>query len=148
METRKLAAICVAFFNAVASAADSAAKEVEELIAEDGDGKEGGKERGGRDRGGERDDKNGDRGSRSSSRERSGGRDEKGGGKDKGDDYATEKEIVSATRAALKVLDEDDVLAIIKKHGDGAKKATEVEAEFRQDVIDALEEAMEDDKKD
>lgn len=151
METRKVAVILAAFMTAVASAADTASKDLEELISEDdGNGKGGKDERGSRRGGRDEKDEKEERGSRSSrDRDEKGG---KNGDKDKGgkgdDDHATEKEIVSATRAALKVLEEDEVLAIIKKHGDGAKKATEVEPEFRQDVIDALEEAVEDADKD
>jgi len=61
---------------------------------------------------------------------------------DDGDgDEPSEDDIAKATRAALKVLEQDDVVAIIKKHG-RANRATEVKPALRQKVIDALEKAV------
>lgn len=142
MEVRKLAVATVSALNAIIKAAEDGIADIEELLsADDGDGKDKGgeKERGSRDRGGKSGERESSRGSsRGSSRDRD--------AKDK--EPATEKQIVSATRAALKILEEEDVAEIIEKHGDGAKKATEVEPEFRQDVIDALDKAMDEANKD
>jgi hypothetical protein len=114
METRKLAALLVTVLNA-------AAEQIEEAMSEDaGDGKEG---KGGKDK------------------------EEKAGGKrrrnDKQVDDPSEDDIVDAVRGAQKVLESNDVKKILKKHGK-AERASEVEPENRQAVIDALEKAVED----
>jgi hypothetical protein len=56
-------------------------------------------------------------------------------------DEPSEDDCVDAARAALKVLDRNAVAKLIKKHGK-AEKASEVEAEYRQKVIDELEKAV------
>lgn len=127
METRKLAAALVAFINAVHDAGAEAAEAIEKLMAEDGDGDEaaGGK-------GGKRGSKDKDKGSKNRS------------SKDKDDgDEPSEDDVVDAVRAAQKVLESADIKKLLKKHGK-ADRASEVEEEHRQAVIDALEKAVED----
>lgn len=120
MDARRLAAILIAACNQIV-------EELEKELSADKDG------------GGERDE-------RSSRRERPSragrGKDDDDRGRGVGsDDEPGEDDIVRATRAALKVLEEDDVKALIKKHGK-AGRATEVKPEHRQAVIDALEKAV------
>src|SRR5690606_8787135 len=55
----------------------------------------------------------------------------------------SEDDVIDAVRAAQKVLERADIKKILKKHGN-ADRASEVEPELRQKVIDALEKAIED----
>lgn len=57
------------------------------------------------------------------------------------DKVPTEADIVKAVRGALKVLEKEDVVKHIKKHGK-AEKATDVKPERRAAVIEALEQAV------
>lgn len=124
METRKVVTILIAGLNEIVS-------NLEELVSEEGGGK-GPKDK----------EETGSRSSRSS-RAKDKDKDEVDDDDNDDDDgEATEDDIVKATRAALKVLDKEDVVKIIKKHGK-KEKASEVAANLRQKVIDALEEAVE-----
>ncbi len=115
---------------ALISIANFAAETLEKLVAdgEEGDGK-------------------------SSKRSARGKTSSRGKGKDKDDDddkdedkdgdEPSEDDVVDAVRAAQKVLESADVKKLLKKHGK-ADRASEVEPEHRQAVIDALEKAVED----
>lgn len=59
------------------------------------------------------------------------------------EDEVSEDDVVDAVRSAQKVLESADIKKILKKHGK-ADRASEVEPELRQKVIDALEKAVED----
>ena len=63
--------------------------------------------------------------------------------KDDDDEHPTEDDIVDAVRGAQKTLETAVVKKIIKTKGK-ADRASEVEPELRQAVIDALEKAIED----
>jgi len=67
----------------------------------------------------------------------------KGKGKGKEDEAPEADDVVAAARGAMKVIGRPAVEKIIKKVGK-AEKSAEVDAELRQDVIDALEKAVED----
>jgi len=140
MEPRKLAAAIVAILN-------DGAEQIEKLIAADVGDKDA-------------DDDNGDdkkkRGtSTSTSRNSRSSRSTKAKDEDEDEDEdeddedededaeASEADIVKAARGALKVLEKDDVVKIIKKHGK-ADKATEVKPALRAKVIEALEQAVAD----
>lgn len=58
-------------------------------------------------------------------------------------DEPSEDDVIDAVRGAQKVLEGADVKKILKKYG-RAERASEVEPEHRQAVIDALEKAIED----
>ncbi len=73
------------------------------------------------------------------------GKDEEEEEEEEDDDEPSEADIAKAARGALKVLEKDDVVKLIKKFGK-ADRATEVKASLRQAVIDALEEAIEEAK--
>jgi len=59
------------------------------------------------------------------------------------EEEVSEDDVVDAVRAAQKVLESADIKKLLKKHGK-ADRASEVEPELRQKVIDALEKAVED----
>jgi len=120
MELRALVVALVAICN-------FAAETLEKLLSEDGDGKE-------------------TRAKPARSRPSRAKKEEKDDDDDKDDDdkdgdEPSEDDIVDAVRAAQKVLEKADITKILKKHGK-AERATEVEAEHRQAVIDALEKAV------
>ncbi len=141
MEPRKLAAAIVAILN-------DGAEKIEKLIAADAD-----------DAGDDEDRKKG--GKAASARPSRAGKtkpkDEDADDEDEDEDEeeddedeeeedegeASEADIVKAARGALKVLDKDVVVKLIKKHGK-AEKATEVKAALRAKVIEALEQAVAD----
>lgn len=58
-------------------------------------------------------------------------------------DEPSEDDIIDAVKAAQKVIDKADITKILKSKGK-ADRASEVEPERRQAVIDALEKAIED----
>jgi hypothetical protein len=126
MTSRALAVALIAICN-------FAAKTLEKAVAEDGDGDEG------------KEEKTGSRSSNASrDTSKKGGSNSKG--KDKDDDSdddaaPSEDDIIDAVRAAQKVLEKKDVVAILKKHGK-SERATEVDESRRQAVIDALEKAV------
>lgn len=62
---------------------------------------------------------------------------------DKDSDEPSEDDIIDAVKAAQKVIDKADITKILKSKGK-ADRASEVEPERRQAVIDALEKAIED----
>lgn len=130
METRKLALIIVSGLN-------SLVEEIEKLANEDddGDGKEG----------------KGSGSSRSSARSKTSSKNSSRKGRDDDDkdddadgdgDAPSEDDVIDAVRGAQKVLESADIKKILKKHGK-ADRASEVEEEHRQAVIDALEKAVE-----
>jgi hypothetical protein len=122
MKTTALAALIVSILN-------NAAQEIETAISESGE------DEGEETRAGEGKD-NESKGAK--------GKGAKGKSKEDDDgDAPSESDIVEAVRAALKVLEKKEVSKIIKKHGK-ADRATEVDEELRQKVIDALEKAVED----
>ena len=61
---------------------------------------------------------------------------------DDDDDEPSAEDVTKAARAAVKKLGKDAVTKIIKKKGK-ADRSAEVEAKYRQAVIDALSEAVE-----
>lgn len=130
METRKLAVLLITVLN-------SAVEELEKIVNEDEDD------------GGEKDDKparpsrsSSSKGKASSSKNRAKDKDEDDD-KDNDSDAPSEDDVVDAVRGAQKVLESADIKKILKKHGK-ADRASEVEEEHRQAVIDALEKAVED----
>lgn len=144
METRKLASIIVSFLNAIVSCCEEAAEMINKELAKSDDDAPAGK--------------SGKSSSRSKAKDDDDEKEEKparGKGKAKDEeeeedddneeeessDEPSEEDCVDAARAALKVLDRAEVSKIIKKYGK-ADKASEVEPELRQKVIDALEKAV------
>jgi hypothetical protein len=121
MELRALVVALVAICN-------FAAETLEKLLSEDGDGKETRAAKPAR-----------SRPSRAKKEEKED--DDKDDDDDKDGDEPSEDDIVDAVRAAQKVLEKADITKILKKHGK-AERATEVEPEHRQAVIDALEKAV------
>lgn len=123
MKTTALAALIVSILN-------NAAQEIETAISENGE-----------------DESEETRASEGEDKESKGAKGKGVKGKSKGDDDSgdapSESDIVEAVRAALKVLEKKEVSKIIKKYGK-ADRATEVDEELRQKVIDALEKAIED----
>ena len=121
MEIRALVVALVAICN-------FAAETLEKLLAEDGgDGKASRSEKPSR-----------SRPSRAKGKEND---DDDDKDDDDNDDEPSEDDIVDAVRAAQKVLEKADITKILKKHGK-AERATEVEPDMRQAVIDALEKAV------
>lgn len=134
MDARRLATILVAGLN-------SLTEEIEKEISADKDGGDKGDDSDGKaSRGRERPSRAG-RGRDEPARGRGKSDDDDDDPKTDDGDEPTEADIVKAARAALKVIEQDDVKAIIKKHGK-AERATEVKPERRQAVIDALEKAV------
>lgn len=134
METRKLASVIVSGLNDLA-------EKIEEALAEDG-GDEGGKGKG-KDRASS---STSSRSSRSSARGKDADEsddDDDDKDDDDGDgDEPSSDDCVKAARAALKVLEKDEVTKIVKKYGK-VEKSADVPADKRQAVIDALEKAVE-----
>lgn len=132
METRKLALALITGLNAMAQALEEAAGE---------DGGEGEEEN-------EREERRSSRSKKKTTSRRSRSRDDDDADDDKDDDDAEEgdhpdeDEIVDAVKAAQKVLESADIKKLLKKHGK-ADRASEVEPELRQKVIDALDKAVE-----
>lgn len=124
MKTTALAALIVSILN-------NAAQEIETAISESG----------------EEDESEETRSDKEKNKESKGAKEKGVKSKSKEDDddgdVPSESDIVEAVRAALKVLEKKEVSKIIKKYGK-ADRATEVDAELRQKVIDALEKAIED----
>ena len=114
METQKLGVLLTTFANSVAKAGEALAEALEELNSAQADGEASGK-----------------RGSGGGKRSKS------------GDDAPDEDDVIDAVRAAQKVLDGDDIKKLIRKHGKAAR-ASEVEADNRQALLDALEKAVAD----
>lgn len=147
METRKLASIFVSFLNAFIQVAEEAVEMVEKELAKGDDDKP---EKGEKKKDEEKSSRS-SRSSRSSKKddddddddddEKKGDDDDDDDDKKKGDDEPSEDDCVDAVRAALKVLDRADVTKLVKKYGK-ADKASEVEPENRQKLIDALEKAV------
>lgn len=120
MELRALVVALISILN-------FASETLEKLVSEDegGDGKKSGKS------------------STKTKSSRSKKEDDDDDDKDDDGDEPSEDDVVDAVRAAQKVLESADIKKILKKHGK-ANRASEVEPENRQKVIDALEKAVED----
>ena len=114
MELRALVVALISILN-------FASETLEKLVSED----EGGEKKGGK-----------------SSTKAKSSRSSKAKDKDE-EEEVSEDDVVDAVRAAQKVLESADIKKLLKKHGK-ADRASEVEPELRQKVIDALEKAVED----
>jgi len=134
MKTTALAALIVSILNKVVSVLDNAAQEIETAISESGEENEGEETRSGKGSTGAK-----EKGAKGASKDD----DRDGDDDDDGDrDTPSESDIIEAVRAALKVLEKTKVAKIIKKYGK-ADRASEVDEELRQKVIDELEKAIE-----
>lgn len=132
METRKLALLLITILN-------SAVEQIEEAVSEEGEAKEDKPAKasgGGRKR---------PETVKPTSTKKHGAKDDDDSDDDDDDkgDEPSEDDVVDAVRGAQKVLESADIKKILKKHGK-AERASEVEPENRQAVIDALEKAVED----
>lgn len=121
-----------AFVVALVSILNFASETLDKLVSEDGEGKSG------------KSSGKSSRPSRSSrsSKEKDDDKDDDDKDDDKDGDEPSEDDVVDAVRAAQKVLESADIKKLLKKHGK-ADRASEVEPELRQKVIDELEKAVE-----
>lgn len=146
MDVRTLAIALVAGLNAMV-------EKLEEAISADGDQEEPEEKPARRSRSSRKDedDEPEEKEERKPRRSRSKDKDEDADDdKDDDDDDAdsdapSEDDIVDAVRAAQKVLEKDDVVAVIRKYGK-CDRASQVPEDRRQKVIDALEKAIDDAK--
>lgn len=141
MKLRAVVAALIAGFNAQV-------EELEKLMSEDGDAEEPEEKPARRSRTSRKDEEEDEPEEKPARRSRAKKEEEEEPEDDDADadgDNPSEDDIVDAVRAAQKVLEKDDVVAVIRKYGK-KDRASQVPADRRQAVIDALEKAVDDAK--